>query len=110
MTQKGLSSSRSGGWSNERSHGSVGAGVSPKIGRISTERRSHFCASLQSGSCSENYAIPHDLSGQTLRSGAGSLSRHIAPKGKAGSGVKLRYMQTRLSESGWKSLKLLSIE
>ena len=33
----------------------------------STERRSHFCASLQSASCSENYAIPHDLSGQTLR-------------------------------------------
>src|SRR6266436_9427336 len=66
ITQKDLSSSRSGGWSNERSHGSVGAGVSPKIGRISTERRSHFYASLQSGSCSENYAIQHDLSGQTL--------------------------------------------
>jgi len=28
-----------------------GAGVSPKIGRISIERRSHFCASLQSESC-----------------------------------------------------------
>src|SRR4029450_4319193 len=66
ITQKDLSSSRSAGWSNERSHGSGDAGVSPKIGRISTERRSHFCASLQSGSCSENYAIPHDLSGQTL--------------------------------------------
>ena len=59
-----------------------------------------------------------------LRPGAGSLSRQIAPRGKAvhdeparkvakavaGSGVKLRYMQTRLSVSGWKSLKLLSIE
>ena len=59
-----------------------------------------------------------------LRPGAGSRSRQIAPRGKAvhdeptrkaaktvaGSGVKLRYMQTRLSESGWKSLKLLSIE
>src|SRR6478609_4872928 len=67
ITQKDLSSSRSAGWSNERSHGSGDAGVSPKIGRISTERRSHFCASLQSGSCSENYVIPHDLSGQTLR-------------------------------------------
>src|ERR1700692_532774 len=66
ITQKDLSSSRSAGWSNERSHGSGDVGVSPKIGRISTERRSHFCASLQSGSCSENYAIPHDLSGQTL--------------------------------------------
>ena len=48
---KDLSPSRSGGSSNERSHGSGGAGVSPKIGRISIERRSHFCASLQSESC-----------------------------------------------------------
>ena len=39
------------GSSNERSHGSGGAGVSPKIGRISIERRSHFCASLQSELC-----------------------------------------------------------
>src|SRR5258707_10552446 len=68
ITQKDLSSSQSGGSSNERSHGSGGAGVSPKIGRISIEKRSHFCASLQSDSCSENYAIQHDLSGQTLRS------------------------------------------
>ena len=59
-----------------------------------------------------------------LRPGAGSRSRQIASKGKAvpdeparraataagASGVKLRYMQTRLSERGWKSLKLLSIE
>jgi hypothetical protein len=59
-----------------------------------------------------------------LRPGAGSRSRQIAPRGKAihdeparkaataaaASGVKLRYMQTRLSERGWKSLKLLSIE
>src|ERR1700686_4856879 len=66
ITQKDLSSSRTGGSSNERSHGSGGAGVSPKIGRISIARRSHFCASLQSGSCSENYEIPRDLSGQTL--------------------------------------------
>jgi len=54
----------------------------------------------------------------------GPRSRRIAPRGKAvydelarkspraavAGGVKLRYMQTRLSESGWKSLKLLSIE
>ena len=59
-----------------------------------------------------------------LRPGAGSRSRQTAPRGKAvhnesarkaarapaASGVKLRYMQTRLSERGWKSLKLLSIE
>src|ERR1700691_1139948 len=67
ITQKDLLSSRSGGSSNERSHGSDGAGVSPKIGRISIARRSHFCASPQSGSCSENSAIQHDHSGQTLK-------------------------------------------
>src|SRR4249920_190635 len=39
-------------WVVERTlHGSGGAGVSPKIGRISIEKHSHFCASLQSGSC-----------------------------------------------------------
>src|SRR5512132_1798249 len=80
ITQKDLSSFRSAGWSNERSHGSGDAGVSPKIGRISTERRSHFCASLQSGSCSENYAIPHDLSGQTLTDLSGRTQR--GSKGK----------------------------
>src|ERR1700723_4040698 len=47
ITQKDLLSSRSGGSSNERSHGSGGADVSPKIGRISIARRSHFCASLK---------------------------------------------------------------
>ena len=58
------------------------------------------------------------------RPGAGSRLRQIVPRGKAvpdeparraataagASGGKLRYMQTRLSERGWKSLKLLSIE
>src|SRR6202162_1681786 len=51
LTQKDLLSFRSGGSSNERSLGSGGAGVLPKIGRISIEKRSHFCASLQSDSC-----------------------------------------------------------
>src|SRR6476660_5979742 len=66
ITQKDLLSFRSGGSSNERSHGLAGVGVSPKIGRISIEKRSHFCASLQSDSCSASYATQHDLSGQTL--------------------------------------------
>src|ERR1700678_840311 len=88
ITQKDLSSSRSAGWSNERSHGSGDAGVSPKIGRISTERRSHFCASLQSGSCSENYAILHDLSGQTLSDfPAASINRSIIGLGGFGYGM-----------------------
>src|SRR6204780_4548344 len=38
-----------------------------KDGRISTERRSRSCASPQSASCSENYAIRPEVSGRTLR-------------------------------------------
>src|ERR1700681_397078 len=45
---------------------------SPRIGRISTERRSRSCASPQSASCSENSAIQPEVSGQTLR---GSYAR-----------------------------------
>jgi hypothetical protein len=56
-----------------------------------------------------------------LTTGTSALTRHVAPKGEAihdaparsaakSSGGSLRYMQTRLSESGWKSLKLLSVE
>jgi hypothetical protein len=42
-----LSMSRRAGWSNEHSHGSGGAAVSPKIGSLSTERCSPFRSSLQ---------------------------------------------------------------
>jgi hypothetical protein len=38
-----------------------------RIGRISIATRSLSCASPQSASCSENFAIPRDVSGQTLR-------------------------------------------
>ena len=39
-----------------------------RFGRISGRKGARISAhSLQSGSCSENYAIPHDLSGQTLK-------------------------------------------
>src|SRR6266478_9000884 len=87
ITPKDSLSSRSGGSSNERSHGLGGAGVSPKIGRISIEKRSHFCASLQSDSCSENYAIQHDLSGQTLRIfDLGDLTEQVAVSLRPGLG------------------------
>ena len=39
---------------------------SPKTGRTSIARRSHSFASHQSASCSENFAIQPDVSGQTL--------------------------------------------
>src|SRR3972149_3462333 len=55
------------GSSNAPSRGSIAAAGSPRIGRTSNARRSHSCASLQSASCSENYAIQPKLSGQTLR-------------------------------------------
>src|SRR5258705_6436093 len=49
-----------------RLRGSIAAEGSPRIGRISTERRSHSCASPQSASCSENSAIRPEVSGPTL--------------------------------------------
>src|SRR5438067_3100699 len=66
---KTLSVSRSyqnDGSSNAPSHGSIAADDPPRIGKISTARRSHSCALLQSASCSESYAIHPKLSGQTL--------------------------------------------
>lgn len=60
----------------------------------------------------------------SLTSGSSALSRHVAPKGegtphdaparaaatKAAGGAGMRYMQTRLSDAGWKALKLLAVE
>jgi len=58
-----------------------------------------------------------------LTSGSSALSRHVASKGegvqdaparaaaeKAAGGAGMRYMQTRLSDAGWKALKLLAVE
>jgi hypothetical protein len=47
--------------------GSAAANDWPRIGNASTTRRSPSCASLPSASCCENYAIPHDILGQTQR-------------------------------------------
>src|SRR6266849_1402340 len=55
------------GSSSARLRGSIAAEGLPRIGRISTERRSRSCASPQSASCSENSAIRPEVSGQTLR-------------------------------------------
>src|SRR6202042_796120 len=48
--------------------GSTAAESSAKIGRTSTARRSPSYASPQSASCSENFVIPLDVPGRTLRS------------------------------------------
>ena len=50
-----------------RWRGSTAAADSPRIGRTSIAQRSRFCASPQSGSCSENFVILTDVFGQTLR-------------------------------------------
>src|ERR1700687_4376765 len=55
------------GSSSAPSRGSIAAEGSPRIGRISTERRSRSCALPQSASCSENSAIRREVSGRTLR-------------------------------------------
>jgi hypothetical protein len=47
--------------------GSIAAEGLPRIGRISTEKLWRSCASHQSASCSENYAIQPEVSGRTLR-------------------------------------------
>src|SRR6202022_1382984 len=46
--------------------GSIAVEGLPRIGRISTEKRSRSCASPQSASCSENSAIRPEVSGRTL--------------------------------------------
>jgi hypothetical protein len=69
-----------------RWRGSTAAADSPRIGRTSIAQRSRSCASPQSGSCSENFVILTDVSGQTLidKSGASLKSTHIRT-GSAGS-------------------------
>src|SRR5271169_52142 len=56
----------SAGSSNAPSLGSAAADDWPKTGNVSTTRPSPSCASPPSASCCENYAIPHDVLGQTL--------------------------------------------
>ena len=64
----------SAGSSNAHSPGSAAAEDWPRTGNASTTRRSPSSASLQSVSCCENYAIPHEVFGQTLRAQRGRRS------------------------------------
>jgi hypothetical protein len=48
-------------------HGSTAIAGLPRTGKISTTTRSPSCASPLSVSCSENFVIPHEVSGRTLR-------------------------------------------
>src|SRR5712691_531824 len=62
----GLWSCPNAGSSSAPLPGSIAAAVWPRIGSASTEKRSRSCASPQSASCSENYAIRPEVSGRTL--------------------------------------------
>jgi hypothetical protein len=64
----------SAGSSNAPSLGSAAVDDWPRTGNASTTRPSPSCASPPSASCCENYAIPHDVLGQTLRSANGSAN------------------------------------
>src|SRR5437016_6141768 len=65
------------GSSNAPLRGSTAAEGLPRIGRTSIATRWRSCGLPQSASCSENFVIPPDVSGQTLRDldPAYSLSR-----------------------------------
>src|ERR1700688_531387 len=64
-----LSCCQNAGSSSAPLPGSIAAAAWPRIGSASTEKRSRSCASPQSASCSENYAIRPEVSGRTLRGG-----------------------------------------
>jgi hypothetical protein len=63
------------GSSNAHSPGSAAADDWPRIGNASITGRSPSSASPPSASCSENYAIPHDVLGQTLRGASRDLNQ-----------------------------------
>src|SRR5262249_20914170 len=56
--------------------GSIVAAGLPRIGRTSIARDSHSCVSPQYASCSENFAIQLDVSGQTLRANDATAADH----------------------------------
>src|SRR6266511_2608708 len=65
------------GSSNAPLLGSTAAEGLPRIGRTSIATRWRSCALPQSASCSENFVIPPDVFGQTLREGKNSPSPHV---------------------------------
>src|SRR5207247_1812884 len=79
------------GSSNAPLRGSTAAEGLPRIGRTSIATRWRSCGLPQSASCSENFVIPPDVSGQTLKFVAGELRRIVviirAQDGSARSGL-----------------------
>src|ERR1700675_477889 len=69
MAPKDLCCLHAAGLSSALSLGSIAVAGSPRTGRTSIGKRSHSCASPQSASCSEDFVIPHEVTGQTLNEG-----------------------------------------
>src|SRR5262249_48845233 len=67
QTNAASSSCPNAGSSSEHLLGLGDAAGLPRTGSVSIKKRSHSLSSPLSASCSENYAIQRDLSGQTLR-------------------------------------------
>src|SRR5271169_4435558 len=97
----------SAGSSNAPSLGSAAADDWPKTGNVSTTRPSPSCASPPSASCCENYAIPHDVLGQTLR----NFETSLRDGGSLERGLVLRPpSHAALSHSGTNRMKILVVE
>src|SRR5690348_4510561 len=67
MAPRALSSNPSAGSLSAPSPGSTAAAGSPRTGKTATTMRSPSSTWHQSASCSEGSAIPHNVSGRTLR-------------------------------------------
>src|ERR1700750_282289 len=76
MAPRALSSNPSAGSLSAPSPGSTAAAGSPRTGKTATTMRSPSSTSPRSASCSEGSAIPHNVSGRTLRKLLISRSRH----------------------------------
>src|SRR5271154_3261541 len=104
----------SAGSSNVPSLGSAAADDWLRTGNVSTTRPSPSCASPPSASCCENYAIPHDVLGQTLSDIStlcytfGSPDRTRAPRAALGKREKTEQIQAILFGLAWFCLALLA--
>src|SRR5213078_1398448 len=86
------------GSSNAPLLGSTAAEGLPRIGRTSIATRWRSCGLPQSASCSENFVIPPDVFGQTLR--LGSLSLLLADLRKQGIVTKVRTIKSGTEVGG----------
>src|SRR5215472_682772 len=71
------------GSSNAPLLGSTAAEGLQRIGRTSIATRWRFCGLPQSASCSENFVIPPDVFGQTLRNYTAKTSKHLVASSMA---------------------------